>query len=144
MSFRSALSDEESEAEALRKTLSNNAEELEMMKHELQDKITTLAETQGELESLRNLVSDNQTQSNDVQQELLNTRDALAESEALVKSLNESLTENSEEVKELQRFKEALMKTQSVLGKHTILSQVPNTLHALDRQNFKPVVHTLT
>ena len=120
-SFRSALSNEENESEALRKTLYNNAEELEIIKYELQDKITTLAETHSELESLKNLAADNQTQSSDVQQELVNTKDALAESEALIISLNESLTENAEKVKDLQRFKEALMETQSVLGGHTIL-----------------------
>jgi chromosome segregation ATPase len=85
--LRSALSDEESEAETLKNNLSNHAEELEIIKLELKDKMTTLAETQGELESLRNIVSDGQTQSDDVQQELQRVKEALMETQSVLGEL---------------------------------------------------------
>ena len=132
------MSEEEGKNEALNKSLSNNAEELEIIKHELQDKITALAETHSELESLRNLVSDNQTQSDDVQEELVNARAALVESETLVRSLNESLTENAEEMKELQRVKDSLMETQSVLGElHIVFFSLLPLLTKIRLINFR-------
>ena len=64
---RSALSNEENEAERLRKSLANNTEELEMLKHELQDKIKTLAENHSLVHSLNESLTENQTQIEELQ-----------------------------------------------------------------------------
>ena len=132
MLFRSALHDEEIEAEKLRKDLLNNAEESEMIKLDIHEKISTLAETQNELESLRNILSENQLKSSDIEQELLNTKAALVESETLVQSLNESLTETHGQEKELHRVNEAFIQTQAILGEHyyyfVVSSYINNSL----------------
>lgn len=67
MSFRSALSNEENAAEHLRKSLTNNAEELEIVKHELQDKIRTLAENESLVHSLNESLTENQEQVEELQ-----------------------------------------------------------------------------
>lgn len=134
------MSAEENETEALRKSLSNSTEELAIVKLELDNKATTLGETQNELNSLKSLVSESQRQSADVERDLLTTRAALVESEALVQTLNESLTENDEQLRKLQKVKDELMETQTVLGKHlfytlfmsaVIFSEAPNVLSSV-------------